>query len=253
MAVTWLRKTFLALALLSALIGAGLVVSNHDEIIEAFQQAACGASCPELPPEQLRLQVIKRYLHNQLASSIESRSAGGYYEIAILQRDLTREDIQQEIQNETLVRTLTTNATIFTSYEQINALRIDAFVNHPTIAFYSLSRRDVRIIPTRSIQATTQNKIEEFQSNRGIWQGKYYIPPFTWWEKQRGYGRYYFEMANFSRLDLGCCDGLGDTSKNGSTPHKSKKESLLNLKSDSKYFMFISNRGAILNRYRSDG
>ena len=255
------------LTLLPLLVSMVWMISNREEVVEVFHETTCSASCPALPAEQLRLQVIKAYLHRQLNSSIERRGAGGYYQIALLPRDFTKEDIKQEIQNEALVRTLTTNATVLTTQAQIDALSIETFSNNPSIAFYSLSRRKAQIIPTRSIQTTTLADIEEFLSrrnnqrwrdaeeywsNRDTQRGRVRLDPLTWWELQRGYGRHFFWVTNYAFLDLGCCDGLGDESKNGSSPHKSKKESLLNLKSDNRYFMFVSNRGAILDRYPDD-
>ena len=243
------RKLLLILALPCLLVGVAWIAANYDEVVETFHEATCAEPCPALSLEQLRLQVIKAYLHNKLESSTESLAAGGYMQIVLLQRDFTKEDLKEQIEKGALVRTLTTNAVVLKTHGQIDALSTATFTYHPTIALYSLSRRKAQIIPTRSIQATTQFDIEQYVSNRTTQRGRFHIPPFTWWEKQRGYGQYFFWIVEYPFLDLGCCDGLGDQSQNGSNPHKSKRQSLLSLEYENKHFMFISNRGRILNRY----
>lgn len=248
--VAGFRKTFWVLTLLLLLVSLAWLFSNREEISEAFHEATCRAPCPALSTEQLRLQVIKTVLHNQLDSSIESQGAGGYMQIALLPRDFTKEDIKQEVTSESLVRTLTTNATLFRTHAQIDALTIDTFANHPSIAFYSFLRREAQIIPTRSVQATTLSDIEEYGSNSETQPGKFHRPPFTWWEKQRGYGQLFFGVTTYSFLSLACCDGLGD--HQGLTPYWFKKNNMKNINYAGRTFIIVSNRGAILNRYHDE-
>lgn len=239
--IAWFRRLLPGVAVVCLVIGIGLASLNRVEIAEAFRAATCRAPCPALAPEQLRLQVIKAYLHLLLDTNIERRDSGGNYQLALLPRDMTAQDVERSITDATLLEILTTNPIILGGHAQIDALNVDSLAHNPSIATYSLVHREAQIIPTRSIQKANATEIESHF--RAFRTGK---PAFSSWERLRGYGQQFFRINLYWRLSLACCDGRGDYQ--GYSPDSWNRNSLLNIKSSRSWLMAVSERGAILIR-----
>lgn len=239
---TWRRKALLGLVSLGLILGIRWIWLNRAEIVEAFEASTCRVSCPSLTAEQLRLQVVKAYLHILLDTNIEMHDPGGNYQLALLSRDMTAQDMARSITDATLLDILTANATILGSHAQIDALNIDSLVHDPSIATYSLVHRVAQIIPTQSIQKASATEVENYF--RAYKTG---APTFSWWVRMRGYGQQFFWINQYWELSLACCDGRGE--KNGLSRDWLNKNSLLDINSSRPQLMAVSNRGAILIRY----
>ena len=240
---TWRRKALLGVVCLGLLWGGGWAWSNRAEIAEAVR---CRASCATLAPEQLRLQVIKAYLHRQLEGNIERHDMGGNYQLALVPRSLTAQDMAQGIRDASLLATVTMGATILGSHAQIDALDVDALAQDPSIAVYSLHHRYLDITPTRSIQKASAIEVENYfriHSRDGA------TPSFSSLERWRGYGPQFFWLTRW-HADLACCDGRGDSG--GASLYQKNKSSLVNIGSVRPWLMAVSNRGAILVRTYDD-
>ena len=240
---TLYRKAFLLALMLSLLTGMGLVISNRAEISEAVQVATCREPCPALAPKQLRLNVIKAFLHHLLESNIDRHDFGGDDQLVLLPRDMTAQGIALGIKNSTLLDTLTSHSTVLKTHAQIDALTVQAIAGESSIAVYSLPHRTAEITPTRGIHAASVSEVETYFRSHGA-----DTPIVTSWERRRGYGQHFFWITPYWYISLVCCDGRGD--QNGATPDWSKRNDLLTLKSIRPRLMAVSHHGAIL--FRSD-
>jgi hypothetical protein len=238
------RKALLGIACLALIWGAVWSWSNRAEISEAFEVATCRVPCLALTPEQLRLQVIKAYLHRQLDRNIERHDIGGDYQLALVPRDVTAQDQAQGITDATLLAILTTNATVLGSYAQIDALGVESFAHDPSIAVYSLNHRRAQIIPTRSIRKASATEIKEyFRTKRQTDE----MPAFNFWQRWRGYGQHFFLINQYWEVSLACCDGRGDYSGYGLDWLNAN--SLRDITTSRSQLISVSDRGAILVRY----
>lgn len=234
--------TLMGLACLGLILG-GWIWSIRSEIAEAFEVATCRARCATLTPEQLRLQVIKAYLHRRLDENSARQDAGGDWQLVLLPRDVTASEAEERIQDATLLTLVTTNKTVLATHAQIDALNVDALAHDPAIAVYSLPHREVDIVPTLSIREASSVEVEEhFRALRR--RGALAIGS---WEGRRGYGTHFFWIT-YWQIYLNCCDGRG-VSAGGSSPHEMNKHSLKDIRSARPRLMAVSDLGAILVRY----
>ena len=180
----WARWVLLAVVLLFP-VAAIWVWTHRTEIAEVSQAALCLKPCEPLAPEELRLRVIKAYLHRQLDTNAARFSGGSRnWKLVLLSSDMTKEQARQSIEGGTLLSLVTTDTTVLSSHSQIDALTVDALLHNPSIAIYSLLHREVDIVPTRSIRVAGASEVETHfraPARRG---------PLTFssWEIRRGYG-----------------------------------------------------------------
>lgn len=223
------------LALFSALGG---FMSNRTELAEAYERVTCGKACPSLAAEELRLNVIKAYLHHRL-STTKTASDGGGQKLFLLPVQLDAQSLAQGVRDETLVETLTTNTLLLSTHQEIDALDTNVFKTHPSIAWYSLQHREATVIPIQSIQPIRLQDVDpslepHVAAARRIGR----------WERLRGYGEHFFQVTEYWGLNLSCCDGQGD--RRGLSPAWFKKNSLQNIQSTRPWIFAVSDRGAIL-------
>lgn len=234
-----MREFRVTAVLLGLMLALGGVWSYRVKIVEAIKVETCGKPCPPLAPEQLRLQVIKAYLHRQLASNIQRYDAHGKHQLALLPLDVTRQDVARSISDSTLIALLTTNATILGNHAQIDALGVDSLAQDPSIAIYSLSHREVDIIPTSSLRQATAAEVDGYFQGQGRTGG---VPAFSSWERWTGYGQHFFWITYWS-ADLACCDGRGD--HGGISLYQRTRNSLLAIESVRPRLMAVSDRGEL--------
>lgn len=238
---TRLRVTLMGLTCLGLIMGAW-IWSIRSEFAEAFEVVACRSFCTPLAPEELRLQVIKAYLHRRLDENRARHDAGGNWQLALLPRDMTASEAEKSIRDATLLAVVTTETTALVTHAKINALTLGALANDPTIAVYSLTHREVDIIPTSSIREASKAEVEDhFRVSR---RGQMSFSP---WERWRGYGARFFWIT-YWQLYLACCDGRGE-SAGGSSPDEMNEYSLMDIRSARPRLMAVSDRGAILARH----
>lgn len=242
-----MRELRVAAVLLGLMLAVGAIWSQRAKIVEAIKVETCGTPCPPLAPEQLRLQVVKAYLHRQLASHIERHDTGGNHQLALLPLDVTRQDMARSISDSTLIALLTTNATILGNHAQIDALNVDSLAQDPSIAIYSFARSKVGIVPTKSFRQATAAEVDGYFQGQGRTGG---VPDFSSWERWRGYGQHFFWITHWS-ADLACCDGRGD--HGGISLYQRTKNSLLALESVRPQLMGVSDRGELhLREYEGE-
>jgi hypothetical protein len=239
----WRRVSLQGIVWLTLIWGVVWTLSNRAEISEAFEVATCRVPCLALTPEQLRLEVIKAYLHRELDFNINSYSGGAtFHKLVLLPRDMSAEDIVKSIKDQTLLAILTTDTNLLESHAQIDALTIESLAGDPSIAAYSLPHREVEITPTRSIRKATPTEVESYPR-----ESRSSVFVFGWLERQRGYGQRFFWINSYWGLSLACCDGRGN--ERDLSPDWLNENSLRNVKAVTPRLMAVSDRGAILIRY----
>lgn len=228
---TWMSILVLCLAL-------GAFLSNRTELAEAYEKVTCCKACPSLTAEELRLNVIKAYLHHRL-STTKTASDGGGQKLFLLPVQLDAQTLAQGLQDETLLKTLTTNTLLLDTHQKIDALDTNVFKTHPSIAWYSLQHRKATVIPIQSIQPIRLQDVDPI------------VKPYEAvarhigrWERLRGYGEHFFQVTEHWGLDMSCCDGLGDSG--GTSLYRRKKYSVDFIQSNRPWIFAVSDRGAIL-------
>ena len=234
-----MREFRVAIVLLVLMLAIGGIWSHRAKMVEAIKVETCRTPCPPLAPEQLRLQVIKAYLHRQLAYNIEWHGAGGNRQLALLPLDVTEHDMARSITDSSLLALLTTNATILGSHAQIDALSVDSLAQDPSIAIYSLPHRDVGVIPTRRLRQASAAEVEGYFHAPGRTGGR---PALSSWERWSGYGQHYFWITYWS-ANLACCDGRGEYQ--GMSRYRWTNNSLLAIQSVHPWLMGVSDRGEL--------
>jgi len=229
---TWVSILTLCLAL-------GAFLWNRAELAEAYERVTCGKACPSLTADELRLKVIKAYLHHRLNMNTERLEFASREQLVLLPVHLTAESLAQGIKESTLLATLTSNALLIQTHAQIDALAPSVLDTHPSIAVYSLSYREATVIPIQSIQPIRLQDIDPslepyVAAARRIGR----------WERLRGYGEHFFQVTEYWGLNLSCCDGQGD--HQGLSPAWFKKNSQQTIQSNRPWIFAVSDRGAIL-------
>lgn len=227
----WMGVLALCLALVT-------FMSNRTELAEAYERVTCGKACPSLTADELRVNVIKAYLHHCLNVIIERHDYGGNDQLALLPVNLTAQSLAQGIKDSTLLATLTSNALLIQTHVQIDALEPSFLATHPSIAVYSLFHREAEVIPMWSIQPVSPQEVQPyaFQTSRKL---------IGRWERLRGYGQHFFWITEYWGLSLACCDGKGDKNET-STVWRLKRNSLKMIQAVRPQVFAVSDRGAIL-------
>lgn len=228
----WVGALTLCLALFT-------FMSNRAELAEAYERVACGKACPSLTADELRLQVIKAYLHFKLKSRKKASDGGGNHELVLLPVNLNAQSLAQGLEDSTLLTTLTTNALLLQTHEEIDALGPSILSAHPLIAWYSLHHRTAEVVPIQSMQPIRLEDVDpslapHVAAARRIGR----------WERLRGYGEHFFQITEYWGLNLSCCDGQGD--HQGLSPVWFKKNSLQTIQATHPKVFAVSDRGAIL-------
>jgi uncharacterized protein (DUF2164 family) len=234
----WRRVALQGIVWLTLIWGVVWTLSNRAEISEAFEVATCRAPCLALKPDQLRLQVIKAYLHRELERNIELNDGSEMFQLALVPRDMTAQDMAQGIRDASLLGILTSDTSVLKTHAHIDALNIESLARHPSIAVYFLRLEYLDITPTRSIRKASMAEVENYFRAGGA-------PAISSWERQRGYGGHFFWLTDWY-VDVACCDGHVDSDGRSS---RRKNDSLGDIESDRPRLMAVSNRGVILIRY----
>ena len=228
----WMGVLALCLALITFML-------NRTELAEAYERVTCGKACPSLTAEELRVNVIKAYLHYRLNVIINWRDYGHSESLALLPVDLTAESLAQGIQDSTLLATLTTNGLLLQTHAQIDALEPSVLVTHPSITKYSLYLREAEVIPMRSIRPASPQEMQAFLQ---VYPAG--LRRIGRWERLRGYGQHFFWISEYWGLSLACCDGKGDENE-ASTVSWLKLSSLKSIQAKRSGVFAVSDRGAI--------
>ena len=161
------RKMFIGGAVLCLLVGASACIILWDELTEAFQAQTCRTPCPALTPAQLKAQVLKTYLHLQLDLNAERRDSSGAYQLALIARELTAQDLALAVNQGTLLGTLTSAEVRIESHAQIDALPLARLTAPATLLNYSLQQREAVVVPTGSVRPASLSEAEaRFRDSR---------------------------------------------------------------------------------------
>ena len=227
------------MGVLAVCLALGAFMLNRAELAEAYERVTCGKACPSVTADELRLNVIKAYLHHKLDVNTARLEFASREQLVLLPVHLTAQSLAQGIEESTLLATLTSNALLIQTHAQIDALESSVLDAYPSIAVYSLSYRDAEVIPIQSIQPIRLQDVDP--------RLKPYVAVarrIGRWERLRGYGEHFYQVTEYWNLDLSCCDGLGDYG--GTSLYRRKKNSLDSIQSNRPWIFAVSDRGVIL-------
>lgn len=243
-----LAKRRLILMVLPILVIGLLLMANRlmEYMAEYTQTGRCYRDGLILSTEELRVRTIRSLLIAEMQTAERQNTDRPSTKAFLISRSLTSDDVVSAVVSKSIVKLPEEEVYPINNESDIENVHLEFLRSEFSIIRYGGG--NVFITPSRDLEVVNskvaRKHLDEERKN-GL--------NLSLFERALGYGQLYFQVKNFSFIDLGCCEERYSTDpKGGISPERYAHEVIRAIKTGNqpaRRHLIVSNCGDILHHY----